>query len=53
MQQKYDTNFEKAGISMIEMPYLSEEKLEIIGIPIGPRLRILQEAQVMIWEDRS
>ncbi|XP_041468245.1 uncharacterized protein LOC121418435 [Lytechinus variegatus] len=46
--EKYSSNFEKAGISMIEMPYLSEEKLENIGIPIGPRLRILQEAQIMV-----
>ncbi|XP_071479131.1 uncharacterized protein [Diadema antillarum] len=46
--EKYLPKFEKAGITMMEMPYVSEEKLETIGIPIGPRLRIMQEAQIMI-----
>lgn len=30
---------------MLELPYMTEERLEKIGIPMGPRLRILQEAQ--------
>ncbi|XP_071963757.1 uncharacterized protein [Antedon mediterranea] len=46
--QKYAANFEKEGIGMIELPYLSEERLESIGVPIGPRLRILQEAQLIV-----
>ncbi|XP_033115796.1 uncharacterized protein LOC117115981 isoform X2 [Anneissia japonica] len=46
--QKYAANFEKEGIGMIELPYLSEERLESIGVPAGPRLRILQEAQLIV-----
>jgi Fe2+ transport system protein FeoA len=30
----------------MELPYMSEERLQKMGIPMGPRLRILQEAQV-------
>lgn len=30
----------------MELPYLSEERLHKLGIPLGPRLRILQEAQL-------
>ncbi|XP_071801297.1 uncharacterized protein [Asterias amurensis] len=46
--EKYSSLFEKEGIGMVELPYLSEERLENIGVPIGPRLRILQEAQLMV-----
>ena len=46
--QKYAELFEKEDIGMVELPYLSEERLENIGIPTGPRLRILQEAQLMV-----
>lgn len=30
----------------MELPYISEERLQKMGIPMGPRMRILQEAQV-------
>ena len=30
---------------MLELPYLNEERLEKLGLPMGPRIRILQEAQ--------
>ena len=33
---------------MIELPYLTEERLHKMGIPMGPRIRILQEAQICI-----
>ena len=46
--QKYAAMFEKEGIGMVELPYLTEERLHLIGIPVGPRLRILQEAQLML-----
>lgn len=29
---------------MLELRYMSEERLRTIGIPLGPRVRILQEA---------
>lgn len=43
--QKYAALFEQEKIGMLELPYLTEERLHKIGIPMGPRLRILQEAQ--------
>ncbi|XP_022091319.1 uncharacterized protein LOC110979634 [Acanthaster planci] len=46
--EKFVSLFEKEGIGMVELPYLSEERLENIGVPTGPRLRILQEAQLMV-----
>lgn len=36
---------------MVELPYLSEEKLEEFGVPLGPRLRILQEARISVYKD--
>lgn len=38
---------------MVELPYLSEERLQKIGIPLGPRLRILQEAQISVCKDTT
>ncbi|XP_062595526.1 uncharacterized protein LOC134256867 isoform X2 [Saccostrea cucullata] len=43
--EKFASNFEAEHIGMLELPYMTEERLEKIGIPMGPRLRILQEAQ--------
>ena len=43
--QKYAALFEQEKIGMLELPYLTEDRLHKIGIPMGPRLRILQEAQ--------
>jgi hypothetical protein len=36
---------------MTELPYLSEEGLKLLGIPLGPRLRILREAQLTFQKD--
>ncbi|XP_064082361.1 uncharacterized protein LOC135198575 isoform X2 [Macrobrachium nipponense] len=49
--EKYAGLFEQEKIGMLELPYLSEERLQKIGIPMGPRLRILQEAQGPIRKD--
>ncbi|XP_061172751.1 uncharacterized protein LOC133182058 isoform X2 [Saccostrea echinata] len=43
--EKFASNFDAEHIGMLELPYMTEERLEKIGIPMGPRLRILQEAQ--------
>ena len=45
-QQKYAPLFDQEKIGMIELPYLTEERLHKMGIPMGPRIRILQEAQL-------
>lgn len=42
--EKYAPNFEAEKIGIMELPYLTEERLQKIGIPMGPRMRILQEA---------
>ncbi|XP_012938088.1 filaggrin-2 [Aplysia californica] len=44
--ERFAKNFEDEHIGMIELPYMTEERLQSIGIPMGPRLRILQEAQL-------
>lgn len=49
--EKYSQNFEKEHIGMMELPYMTEERLEKIGIPMGPRLRIIQEAQLCFRQE--
>ncbi|VVC26396.1 Hypothetical protein CINCED_3A025806 [Cinara cedri] len=44
--EKYAAAFEKEKIGLVELPYMSEERMHKIGIPMGPRLRIMQEAQL-------
>ena len=43
--EKYASILEDSKIGMMELPYVSEDRLEALGIPLGPRLRILQEAK--------
>lgn len=31
-------------VGVIELPYMNEEQLRLLGIPLGPRTRILREA---------
>ena len=38
----YTAQETKSTTGMLELPYLSEERLEKLGIPLGPRIRILQ-----------
>ncbi|XP_034943373.1 myb-like protein P isoform X2 [Chelonus insularis] len=49
--EKYAAAFEKEKVGMVELPYLSEERLQKMGIPLGPRLRILQEARISVCKD--
>ncbi|XP_054169107.1 dentin sialophosphoprotein-like [Oppia nitens] len=42
--EKYARNFESEKIGITELPYLSEERLQKLGIPLGPRMRIMQES---------
>ncbi|XP_072763385.1 uncharacterized protein [Anoplolepis gracilipes] len=49
--EKYATAFEKERVGMVELPYLSEERLQKMGVPLGPRLRILQEARISVCKD--
>ncbi|XP_064602977.1 uncharacterized protein LOC135468570 isoform X2 [Liolophura sinensis] len=49
--EKFTQNFKVEHIGMIELPYMTEERLKTIGIPMGPRLRILQEAQLCFRQE--
>ena len=51
--EKYASIFEEAKIGMLELPYLTEDRLEKLGIPTGPRLRILQEAKVSVYGEKQ
>jgi hypothetical protein len=43
--EKFCSKFDKEKITMLELPYLDEERLSQLGIPMGPRARILFEVQ--------
>lgn len=49
--QRYLSNFSNEHIGMLELPYMTEERLQSIGIPMGPRLRILQESQLCFRQE--
>ena len=51
--EKYAPLFESERVGMIELPYLGEERLQKLGVPLGPRLRILQEAQISLCKDTT
>ncbi|CAH1128810.1 unnamed protein product [Ceutorhynchus assimilis] len=51
--EKYANVFETEKIGMVELPYLTEERLQKMGIPLGPRLRIMQEAQISVYNDNT
>lgn len=51
--EKYATLFEAERVGMIELPYMGEERLQKLGVPLGPRLRILQEAQISLIKDKT
>lgn len=45
--QKYLKNFESEKIGLAELVHLSEEQLTKLGIPMGPRIRIMQECKLL------
>ncbi|XP_071056755.1 uncharacterized protein [Onthophagus taurus] len=51
--EKYANVFENERIGMVELPYLTEERLQKMGVPLGPRLRIMQEAQISVCKDNT
>ena len=42
--QEHISKFESAGIGLPELPHITAEQLKQLGIPLGHRTRILQEA---------
>lgn len=51
--QRYAAMFENEKVGMVELPYLTEERLQKMGLPLGPRLRIMQEAQISVCKDTT
>uniref|UniRef100_A0AAR5P8J9 SAM domain-containing protein n=2 Tax=Dendroctonus ponderosae TaxID=77166 RepID=A0AAR5P8J9_DENPD len=51
--EKYANAFENEKIGMVELPYLTEERLQKMGVSLGPRLRIMQEAQISVYKDNT
>ena len=43
--EEYVPLFEQEKIGIYELPYVSERKLQSLGIPYGPSSRIIHEAQ--------
>lgn len=44
--QKYAGLLEKEKVGAAELPYVGEDKLRALGVPLGPRMRILKEAGI-------
>ena len=40
----------KAGVGLPELPHITDEQLQQLGIPLGHRARILHEAQKLSSE---
>ncbi|CAH1174204.1 unnamed protein product [Phaedon cochleariae] len=51
--EKYATIFETERVGMVELPYMTEDRLLKMGVPLGPRLRIMQEAQISVCKDNT
>ena len=43
--QRFIPHFKAEEIGILELPYMTEQRLQNLGIPLGPRLRILEEIQ--------
>ncbi|XP_022238698.1 uncharacterized protein LOC106457160 isoform X2 [Limulus polyphemus] len=50
--EKYAANFEQENIGIMELPYVTEERLQKIGVPMGPRMRIIKEIQMSFGQDQ-
>ncbi|XP_064073200.1 uncharacterized protein LOC113396510 isoform X3 [Vanessa tameamea] len=42
--EKYAALLEKEKVGAAELPYVGEDRLRALGVPLGPRMRILKEA---------
>ncbi|OQV22325.1 hypothetical protein BV898_03823 [Hypsibius exemplaris] len=46
--EKYARRFEQEQIGLNELPYMTEDRLQRLGIPMGPCIRILREAESVV-----
>ncbi|XP_041981352.1 uncharacterized protein LOC121734801 isoform X2 [Aricia agestis] len=44
--EKYAALLEKEKVGAAELPYVGEDRLRALGVPLGPRMRILKEAGI-------
>lgn len=42
---RFIPHFKAEEIGILELPYMTEQRLQNLGIPLGPRLRMLEEMQ--------
>lgn len=49
LQQRFADNFEAEQVGVLELSYMTEERLQSLGIPLGPRLRIMEEVKKLSW----
>ncbi|XP_015769305.1 PREDICTED: uncharacterized protein LOC107347845 [Acropora digitifera] len=43
--ERFADNFEAEEVGILELSYMTEERLQGLGIPLGPRLRIMEEVK--------
>jgi len=47
--ERFADNFEAEQVGILELSYMTEERLQSLGIPLGPRLRIMEEVKKLSW----
>lgn len=48
--ERFVDNFEAEQVGILEVAYMTEERLQGLGIPLGPRLRIMEEVKKFALE---
>ncbi|PFX19168.1 Neuron navigator 3 [Stylophora pistillata] len=48
--ERFVDNFEAEQVGILEVAYMTEERLQSLGIPLGPRLRIMEEVKKFVLE---
>ena len=46
--QRFTARFEAEQVGILELPYMTEERFQSLGIPLGPRIRIMEEAKKLL-----
>mgnify|MGYP001796211277 CR=1 FL=1 len=46
--QRFTARFEAEQVGILELPYMTEERLQSLGIPLGPRIRIMEESRKIL-----
>ena len=51
--QNYIPDFERAEVAFSDLPHLTSEDLKEIGLPVGPRRRLLEAAKLLTVDTRA